>query len=334
MYRILIVDDDRIMREAFKVMIGKIDGFEVCAEAVTGQQGVDFYCRFKPDIIFMDIFMPGMNGIDAIREIRRMDPDVVIYIFSAYSNFELAKEAVQLQVREYVMKLVPFRTLKRILMTYKTDREGDANYYLNQIQEMVAEKDFRKMYYSIGDVVEQIYRQYGEDPGKLKEIFGYIGHRLISSVNMDETEMPDVKKLFPINTEFLTEKVVGEMWLFRVINYVFGQNSIQRYPVLQSVFEFIEANIYSEIGLERITEECAISQGYLSRIFKSQFQVSVMEYLHMRKIHIAKNYFFFTNASIAEVAERLGYSESSYFSKVFKKYEHKTIQQYRKSIFA
>ena len=57
-----------------------------------------------------------------------------------------------------------------------------------------------------------------------------------------------------------------------------------------------------------------------------------MEYLHLRKMHLAKGYFYLTNDSVAEVAFRLGYSESNYFSKVFKKYERITVQQYRKSI--
>ena len=123
-----------------------------------------------------------------------------------------------------------------------------------------------------------------------------------------------------------------ELWLFRVIDYIFQKNSSNRYPLLHNVFLYIENNIKSDISLNKIIENCAISQGYLSRIFKEQFQVSVMEYLHMRKIYLAKGYFYFTDDSIAEVAFRLGYNESSYLSKVFKKYENMTVKQYRAQI--
>ena len=70
----------------------------------------------------------------------------------------------------------------------------------------------------------------------------------------------------------------------------------------------------------------------MSRIFREQFHVSVTEYLHLKKMHLAKGYFYFTEDSIAEVAFRLGYNESSYFSKVFKKYEKMTVKEYKKEV--
>jgi two-component system response regulator YesN len=101
---------------------------------------------------------------------------------------------------------------------------------------------------------------------------------------------------------------------------------------LENIFIYIEKHIKEDITLNSIIENCAISQGYLSRIFREQFQVSVTEYLHMKKLHLAKGYFYFTEDSIAEVAFRLGYNESSYFSKVFKKFENMTVKQYKNKI--
>jgi len=113
---------------------------------------------------------------------------------------------------------------------------------------------------------------------------------------------------------------------------LFRQNSISRYPLLENIFIYIEKHIKEDITLNGIIENCAISQGYLSRIIREQFQLSVMEYIHMKKMHLAKGYFYFTDESIAEVAFKLGYNESSYFSKVFKKYESMTVKQYRNEI--
>ena len=75
-----------------------------------------------------------------------------------------------------------------------------------------------------------------------------------------------------------------------------------------------------------------MSQGYLSRIFKAEFGISVMEYLHMRKMMLAKWYFLDNDVSLTDAAYRLGYNECSYFSKVFKKYEHVTVLEYKKSL--
>ncbi len=141
-----------------------------------------------------------------------------------------------------------------------------------------------------------------------------------------------IYELFPINEVLILDRKTSELWLFRVMDFLFQQNSIGRYPLLENIFIYIEKHIKEDITLNSIIENCAISQGYLSRIFREQFQVSVTEYLHMKKLHLAKGYFYFTEDSIAEVAFRLGYNESSYFSKVFKKFENMTVKQYKNKI--
>ena len=142
----------------------------------------------------------------------------------------------------------------------------------------------------------------------------------------------NISELFPINEVLILDRKTSELWLFRVMDFLFQQNSIGRYPLLENIFIYIEKHIKEDITLNSIIENCAISQGYLSRIFREQFQVSVTEYLHMKKMHLAKGYFYFTEDSIGEVAFRLGYSESSYFSRVFKKYENMTVKEYKNKI--
>ena len=145
-------------------------------------------------------------------------------------------------------------------------------------------------------------------------------------------EKNTIIELFPINKSLILEKKTSELWLFRVVDYLFQQSSMKRYPLLDNIFLYIDQHIKEEITLNKIIENCAVSQGYLSRIFRSQFHVSVTEYLHMKKMHLAKGYFYFTEDSIGEVAFRLGYSESSYFSRVFKKYENLTMKEYKHKI--
>ena len=122
---------------------------------------------------------------------------------------------------------------------------------------------------------------------------------------------------------------MGEFWLFQVTDRTFTNSAIKRYPLLENIFSYIESHIKEDLSLKTITQECVISQGYLSRIFKETLGVSVMDYLHMRKIYLAKAYFYYSDSSIADVAFNLGYNEGSYFSKVFKKYEGVTIREFR-----
>ncbi len=74
--------------------------------AKTGSMAVSMATNFHPDIVFMDIHMPGINGIDAIKEIKEQYPDIIFVVITAYDKFDYAKEALSLNVFEFVMKPV------------------------------------------------------------------------------------------------------------------------------------------------------------------------------------------------------------------------------------
>jgi ligand-binding sensor protein/AraC-like DNA-binding protein len=211
----------------------------------------------------------------------------------------------------------------------KKSSKSDMNQF-EQLFLIIKEKDFKKVYYEIPKIINLIYLDKKEDKNSLKEYFTNLGQHVINSVEILDGELKKINELFPIDEFSISDKKFFEFWLFKVMNYVFQQNSIKKYPLLEKVFDYIEKHIEEEIGLNEIINNCLVSQGYLSRIFKRQFNVSVMEYLHMRKMYMAKSYFCFTNLSITDVAFKLGYNESSYFSKVFKKYENITVYQYKK----
>lgn len=107
MYRILIADDEGIMVESLKEIILKEYGDRVeIAVAKTGRTAIEQAENFHPDIVFMDIQMPGINGIAAIREIRSFNAACLFYVISAYDKFDYAKEAISLGVEKYIMKPV------------------------------------------------------------------------------------------------------------------------------------------------------------------------------------------------------------------------------------
>ena len=77
-------------------------------------------------------------------------------------------------------------------------------------------------------------------------------------------------------------------------------------------------------------EACSVSQSYVSRLFRNLFDLSVTDYIHLRKMQVAKKLLLDKSKSAADVAFELGYTETTYFSKVFKKTVGCTIQEYRK----
>lgn len=103
MPKVLIVDDSAFMRATIKTMI-KRNGFEVVGEAENGAVGVKKYQELHPDIVTMDITMPELDGIQALKVIRQFDPEAKIVIVSAMGQEILVKEAILNGAKSFVVK--------------------------------------------------------------------------------------------------------------------------------------------------------------------------------------------------------------------------------------
>jgi two-component system chemotaxis response regulator CheY len=90
-------------------------GFEVVGEAETGVQAVERYEQLKPDLVTMDIVMPDMGGIDAVREICQKDPEAKVLMCSAMGQQALVVEAIQAGAKDFVVKpFQPSRVLEAV----------------------------------------------------------------------------------------------------------------------------------------------------------------------------------------------------------------------------
>jgi two-component system chemotaxis response regulator CheY len=111
---VLICDDAVFMR----TMVGDIlqkAGFEVVGQAETGTQAIEKYRQLRPDLVTMDIVMPEMGGIDAVREICKEDPSARVLMCSAMGQQALVVEAIQAGARDFVVKpFVATRVLEAV----------------------------------------------------------------------------------------------------------------------------------------------------------------------------------------------------------------------------
>lgn len=116
MLRVLIADDESVIRNGIAHLI-KASGLDltVAALAQDGEEAVEAVCRLDPEIIIMDINMPRLNGLQAIRKIRALSPDAKIIILSGYSDFSYAQQAIDLGVFKYLLKPLDFRSFSGIL---------------------------------------------------------------------------------------------------------------------------------------------------------------------------------------------------------------------------
>jgi len=105
MYKIMLADDEGIVIESLKFMIEKEFG-DLCEIqfAKTGRSVIELAENFRPDIALMDIQMPGINGIEAMKEIKKSNSNIIFIVMTAYDKFDYAKEAINLGVLDYLNK--------------------------------------------------------------------------------------------------------------------------------------------------------------------------------------------------------------------------------------
>jgi len=117
--KVLIVDDTKFMRNILRNIIKKRD-MEIVGEAANGEEAVELYKKLKPDLVTMDIIMPVMDGIEAVKKIMEYDSNAKILICSAMGQQSLVIEAIQAGAKDFVIKpFQPGRVLEAIDRTLK-----------------------------------------------------------------------------------------------------------------------------------------------------------------------------------------------------------------------
>jgi DNA-binding NarL/FixJ family response regulator len=134
--RILVADDHEVVRRGVCALLEGHAGFQVCDEAVDGREAVDKARRSLPDVVILDIGMPGLNGFDAARQIRKVSPDSEVLILTMHESEQVIREVLAAGARGYVLKSDAGRDLLaavEALSHHKT-------FFTSSVAEMVLQK--------------------------------------------------------------------------------------------------------------------------------------------------------------------------------------------------
>jgi DNA-binding NarL/FixJ family response regulator len=104
--RVLIVDDQEPFRLAARMVVDVTDGFEVAGEAETGEDSVRMAQELQPDLVLMDVNLPGIDGLEATRQILAASETVVVLLLSTYEEEEYAPRAAECGAAAYIPKAV------------------------------------------------------------------------------------------------------------------------------------------------------------------------------------------------------------------------------------
>ncbi len=102
--RILLVDDHAVVRAGFKMLLAAVADMEVCGEANCGEQAIALYSELQPDMVVMDLSMPGIGGLETIRRLIQRDENAQILVFSVYQESIYIQRALSSGAKGYITK--------------------------------------------------------------------------------------------------------------------------------------------------------------------------------------------------------------------------------------
>lgn len=122
--RIMIVEDHHVVRQGFVALLRMVEDFQVVAEASNGEQAVGLFREHQPDVTLMDLRLPGMSGVDAIKTIRKEFPAARIIVLTTFDGDEDIYRALQAGARSYLLKGMEVDELTEAIRTVHRGRSS------------------------------------------------------------------------------------------------------------------------------------------------------------------------------------------------------------------
>jgi two-component system response regulator YesN len=199
MYKIMIVDDESIERDALKYII-KQSELEIneIEEACSGREAIEKAMLFKPDIMLIDIKMPGINGIEAVKRIKQIFPDLQVLFLTAFNYFNYAQEAIKVGAKEFVVKPATndqiIQALEGIINNLKKDQE-------RKFREREAKTRLEQVTNYFESELVALLSIAGNDISQAEEYLNILGLRMekavaiVAEINYSAGEIPVVSAL-------------------------------------------------------------------------------------------------------------------------------------------
>lgn len=333
-YKVLVADDEYIIRRGIIKLLGRFEELEVVAEAEDGEEALELANQMKPDILFVDINMPFINGLQFIEKLKDIQPESIVNIITGYDKFEYVRQALRLGVFEYILKPLNeaafTETIHKILETMKKKQQEGR--YLNWAKAALGKNKSNL----IGEFLEHnIKLHYSQE--KVIEEIGYFKDDLpdqyaLNLVNLERLESIDLRQRWNDSLILASaENIAGEilehkkpMIMFRSCHgylvLILPAKSKDEHELLLQDFKIaVEKYIPVKVNLLwRIHKDCYqlhyIYQELLERMEEMKAYPSIIKKM---KTYILSEYYR-EDISLLEVAKHVCLSPQ-HVSRIFKK---------------
>jgi DNA-binding NarL/FixJ family response regulator len=134
-FRILLADDHEVVRAGLRALLEEQNGWEVVAEAVDGRDAVEKATKLKPDVVVIDIAMPSLNGLEAVRQIVKAVPNTKVLVLTMYDSDPLIQQVLQAGARGYLLKSDAGRDLVSAIDALRRNK----TFFTPKVSQMVLE---------------------------------------------------------------------------------------------------------------------------------------------------------------------------------------------------
>lgn len=362
MLKVLIVDDmDIARRELKRLKLWERNGLVISGEAKNGQEALEMLEEAAFDIVITDIRMPKVDGIELLKKIAERSLCQCVILCSDYSEFRYARQGLILGAFDYIVKPVAEEELEALM---KRAREHIADKRLERQKILKLEKSLKEkvdVYFPHAEV-DQLIGAVGTGDAKAHQYAANIVDLAVTSLNGDPVKVKSLVNsiLYQVKNKILErykwlDKFIGaeEIGTYefreavdassvkaafiseikRLVNLLGSlEPTVPGGGMLEQVCSFILENVDEEISLSKVSEALFLNKSYISGSFKQKKGVSFVEYLTAVKMERAKKLIRDGNIKVYEIGALLGFKDTEYFSRLFKKYSGISPSEYRQSI--
>ena len=356
MYKLLIADDEARIRKGLRNALDWNElNIEVVGEAEDGEIALEQIKKLSPDLIFLDICMPFLNGLELIEKLNKTDPNCIIIIITGHDEFEYMHEALKLKVFDYLLKPVQKDALSDTVnkAIQEISKNEEKKVYLDwasrQLDENfdVLKQTFLKNWFKGSFTDEEVLKELNFFKFKLDSNIGMVVIKVIERLNYEVYSKDWDRELL----NFALTNVALELMnkFMPEITYIDEDNNIVIISNVRNISEWldigkeIENKIYSYLHYNVILEQKRVESGIFGvrdtykEIISNINKIADYKPIVLLAIRYIDTYYYVNNLSLGDVAEKFSVS-SSYLSKLLKQetglsfIDYLTMHRIKKSI--
>ena len=351
-YKIIVADDEWTIRNGLTNYVDWAKmGFRVVADVMDGQDILDYLKDNEVDVVFSDVQMCQVSGLTVARWVYENRPDVKVVLISGYKEFDYIKEAMAYKVSDYVLKPIDFMALEETFR--KVKKELDERKKRNRMHlwlDCLEDSECQVVLMLEGGLLESVLNgelaktetaiqcwkeaMHKVKPEYIPQLVLHLLELLYKRAEKEKISLESYGEKFPVfqKVRELSEVKLLEYTqevLWEIAEKIAGKKSTDSSQVVKKAREYIESHLAEDFGVEEVADYMYLSRSHLSREFKAQMGISIIDYIIQRRMERAKEMVREGKLSADEIAAAVGYADSRYFQRSFKKYTGHSIREYR-----